>query len=168
MIPASGQLAMSTIAAEFGVSAGVGVASFNLGHPFCRALANIASGPISYGNLRGRSGSITATADFVIGPGGQITYPFSNSVFFNNGGGPLYGLWTAETGGQEVLQSALYFSGTPPTWQGNIILTNETTGVSNVLYPDLQAGPALQWLSATGQTFPFGNFNATYFIRPTL
>jgi len=93
-LPASGPLTLGQVAAELGIGL-----PLSLGDTRVRALAGVASGPISLGQLRGKSGatplSATARDDFgsantQYGPG---TVSCSPSITAGGGTGTITYLW---------------------------------------------------------------------------
>jgi hypothetical protein len=115
-LPASLPLSMSQIAAELGLSLPLAIE-----HPWVLALAALSGVPISFSSLLGKTGS------------------FNGNIFVNsNGNGafpspPFFGTTLAQL--TWSLSNIQISTSGPnlPTWQGNVKLTNNTTGVSCVL-----------------------------------
>lgn len=118
-LPASFPISMSQIANELGLSL-----PMSINHPWALSLIGKSGFPISLSDFFGRTarfdGSIAATGS---SPYGTIT--FSGSPFFNT---TLEYALTASNSGNIIFNSA-------PSWQGNLRLRNNTTGVSAVFAP---------------------------------
>ena len=117
-LPASLPLSMSQIATELGLSL-----PLSINHPWAVQLAGKGALPVSFSDLLGK------TAKF----SGNLTGGSSGSLFVQFGNAPLFGGSLSELdvflGGGG---SSLSISG-PPNWNGNIKVTNNTTGISLVL-----------------------------------
>jgi hypothetical protein len=116
-LPSSPPLSGSQVATELGLSLPL---SFN--HAWVIALAGKSALPVSFSDLLGKSGHFNG--NLVTGAAG-ITFEvdFTNSFFF---GGQL------QYFRQQTTSTLLMFS-SAPNWNGNIIVTNTTSGVSSTL-----------------------------------
>lgn len=117
-LPASFPLTMAQIAGELGL-----VFPLSLGHSWVIQLAGKSALPVSFSDLRGKSGRYD----------GNLTGSGSGSLLVQFGGAPFFGGGLVELdvflGGGG---SSLSISG-PANWNGNIKVTNNTTGISLVL-----------------------------------
>jgi hypothetical protein len=117
-LPASFPLSMSQIAAELGLSL-----PLSINHSWVVQLAGKGALPVSFSDLLGKTAKFNG--NLTGGASGGLFVQFGNAPFF---GGALVELDVFLGGGG----SSLSISG-PPNWNGNIRVTNNTTGISLVL-----------------------------------
>lgn len=114
----TGALSMQQIANELGLSL-----PLSIQHPWVIALAGKSAVPISFGDLRGKTGqfqgAVTALPNVT-----TIHFPTNTPLF----GGTL----SALVNDLNANNLSLQFSATP-FWTGNIKVTNQTNGISVVL-----------------------------------
>ncbi|HEF4777126.1 TPA: hypothetical protein SAP37_001033 [Burkholderia multivorans] len=141
----TGQISMSQIAAELGISA----TGLNLNHGWVRALAGKPSGTIGFSDLRGKTGRF----DGNLAPRNGGTNPPTEAVDVN---APFFGATIVTVASAIGGGCRLTFSGTP-TWGGNIRVTNNSLGQSAVFSPDSPNS----WGTSTGGGF-LGDVGSTY------
>lgn len=114
-LPSTGPITLQMIADELGISA----TGLTLNNSAVRALAGKPSGPISMGDLRGKSASITMTAGLVL-TGTSVTiatYGFDTSVYYPIGSisgqlpAPLNVLTRLVDTGAGTMQGSITFAG---------------------------------------------------------
>jgi hypothetical protein len=126
---------MAQVANELNISA----TGLTLNHPWVRALAQEASGPVSMGNLHGQGGKINGPYA-TVGPVGNPTILFGYPNLF---GGLVYELSSLQTGsGGTGMSLTMTFAGTtdggptliqPPVYTGNFLVLNQSAGHQYVL-----------------------------------
>ncbi|MBU9405956.1 hypothetical protein KTE46_09765 [Burkholderia multivorans] len=112
----TGQISMSQIAAELGISA----TGLNLNHGWVRALAGKPSGTIGFSDLRGQSGRIDGSYPTQVAGGGK--YIALNAPFF---GATVSRLSFAGPAGQTSYTLEVSAG---CRWNGNVSVRNNTTG----------------------------------------
>jgi hypothetical protein len=118
-LPSSGTITMAEVATELGLSD----TGINLNHSWVRALANIGSGAIALSSLYGKTGNFSGTLSI-----GQIV----NFVYGAYGLSiPFFGCTINEIS-QHNADIVITITGSP-TYTGNVIVTDNTTGKSSVL-----------------------------------
>lgn len=119
----TGSLSMSQIGTELGLSL-----PLSLQHAWVRALAQVGGAACDFNSLRGKTGRFDGSlASFITGSGGstRVNVSFSSAPFF---GGTL-----------NLMQANPFtfvvtlFTAGAPNWTGNIKVTNNSSGDSQVL-----------------------------------
>lgn len=112
----TGAIDMAQVANELGISA----AGISLDHGWVRQLAGRNSGPIDMASLRGKTGRFDGIRTIL---GGPVYYIDINTAFF----GGQFGQCT-----QNFTNLWIEFVSVP-NWNGNLRITNNTTGGTAVL-----------------------------------
>jgi hypothetical protein len=124
-LPANFPLSLSQIAAELGLSL-----PLSLNNARVLALAGKSALPVSFSNFLGQAATQVQVVPVSLVGGGPTQYAVGTIPASNFFSGVLGGLvWYFNTNGEAVLT----FNTAPPTFTGNITVTNDTTGVSAVL-----------------------------------
>jgi hypothetical protein len=123
---------MSQIATELGLGLPLG-----LTHPWVLNLARKGAAPVSFSDLLGRTGRFDGTVTT-----GAISH--ARSIDWTNGSAPFFDSSLQEVAWNSSTAVTLFTWSTPTYWNSNILLKNNTTGVSAVLTP---AG-ASQWVNS--------------------
>ena len=140
-LPTSFPLSMSQIAAELGLPL-----PLSLNHAWVEKLAGVSGLPLSFSQLLGKTGSFTGSVATTVYGNPEYLWEINlnNAPFF---GGELAQLsWQYFNPGPLLLTPT---SGHAPSWTGNVLVKNNTTGVSQVI-PYI-SGSGL-WDSATMTT----------------
>lgn len=147
----AGTISMSQVAAELGISQ----TGLSLDHSWIRQLAGAGASPatVSMSALQGQTARPTWSAN----PGAGPVYAFNFSVPFFRGTTSVVG-----TTGVNPQPVTLTFSAAP-NWSGNILFTNTSTGVSQLLSKQ----NATTWGSASSQINLFRNSTDNYALAPS-
>jgi len=133
-LPSSPPLSGSQIAAELGLSFPLSMSS-----SFVLALANKSGFPYSFSDLLGKTGRFDGSRI------GQV----AGSLFIDLSGQPFFG-GTFTNLQCSIGTSTQLFCGTSSSWNGNVLVKNNSTGVSLVLNK-ISSSPAV-WNANSGPT----------------
>lgn len=119
-LPATPPISLSQAAPEIGVAL-----PLSLDHPWLIALAGKSGLPVSLGDLLGKTGRFDGSVLCQSGASGLVLI-FSNNPWFGGQISALFG------NTHPFVLTGLSFA-VAPNWSGNILVKNNTTGVSVVL-----------------------------------
>ena len=146
-LPASFPISISQIASEVALPV-----PLSINHPRILALANKSGFPISFGDLLGKTGRI----DGNFSANSSSVILFGNPAFF---GTSLFS-GTVSGGGLTLVFNAT------PSWTGNILFKNNTTGISSVM--NNAGGPTPnQWLGSAPANLVRANTTDNFSITPS-
>jgi hypothetical protein len=157
-LPASFPLSLSQIATELGLAL-----PLSLNHAWVEALAGVSGLPLSFSQLLGKTGRFDGSLlpQNIGSPFFEWDLNFSNAPFFGAQMNTLS--WTSSGTGQVFLGPF----NTASTWTGNVIVKNNTTGISQVLTP---VGNPLgkEWFASSAPTnFMRLGFTDSFTILPS-
>ncbi|MBB5509555.1 hypothetical protein [Paraburkholderia atlantica] len=121
-LPASFPLSMSQVATELGLSL-----PLSMNHAWVLALAQKGGLPMSFSDLLGKTGRFDGSVTT-----GAISH--ARSIDWTNGSAPFFGTSLQEVVWNSSSSVSLFVWGAT-VWTGNILVKNNTTGVSAVLAP---------------------------------
>ena len=137
-LPAAFPLSMSQVATELGLSL-----PLSLSHAWVEALAQKAALPVSFSDLRGKTGRFDGNVS--INVTGFGPFPTGSTLF----GATLSQILGSYNGATLLTVEIDFNNGTwPPNYTGNFKLTNNSTGASCVL-SQLSPGASNTWRNSS-------------------
>lgn len=122
-LPASLPLSMSQIANELGLSL-----PLSINHAWVLKLAQKSGLPVSFSNLLGKTGRFDGNVQT-----GAISH--GRSIDWTNGAAPFFDTSLEEVAWTSSTSASLFTWAASTWWTGNILVKNNTSGVSGVFTP---------------------------------